>query len=40
MLNLNLLPEFVDIYTRKQDTNTKEENNFLQCSWKIYVHMK
>jgi len=26
-----LIPEFVDIYTRKQNKNTKEENNFLQC---------
>ncbi len=26
-----LSPEFVDIYTRKQYKNTKEENHFLQC---------
>ncbi len=37
--NCILIPEFVDIYTWKQDTNAKEEN-FLQCSRWRYAPFK
>ncbi len=38
-LRKTVIPEFVDIYTRKQDKNTKEENHFLRCI-KHYKHVR